>query len=281
MQNGWIKLHRSIIDWEWYSDINTCRLFIHLLAIANHKDKKWRGILIKKGEKLTSQIKLSEETGLSRQQVRTSLNKLKSTNDITIVSTAQSTVVSIVNWDKYQQETSEATNEQPTDNQRVTTNKNDKKEKNVITTTPAKPKYEENDLDFAQKAFEEILKHAPDFKRPNLNSWAEIVRKMRELDNRSLDEMATAWVWIRNDHFWSTNILSMAKFREKYDQIKLKMTSEVRPNENTSRPDNSAAGRVRANVQRELDEIEQQISRQSEGGAPLAIDDQSVWSPMD
>ena len=137
MNNGWVKLHRGILEWEWYDDINTSRLFLHLLIIANHKDKNWRGILIKKGQKLTSQIKLADETGLTRQQVRTSLDKLKSTNDITITTSAQSTVVTMVNWDKYQNQPAEqptdnqrATNEQPTDNQRVTTNKKDKNEKN-------------------------------------------------------------------------------------------------------------------------------------------------------
>ena len=141
MNNGWVKLHRGILEWEWYDDINTSRLFLHLLIIANHKDKNWRGILIKKGQKLTSQIKLADETGLTRQQVRTSLDKLKSTNDITITTSAQNTVVTVVNWDNYQDQPTDqptsnqlVTNEQPTDNQRVTTNKNDKNEKNVINT---------------------------------------------------------------------------------------------------------------------------------------------------
>ncbi len=131
MSLGWIKLHRQLLEWEWYEDINTTRLFVHLLLIANHKDKNWRGILIKKSEKLTSQIKLADETKLTRQQVRTSLNKLKSTNDITIKTTAQHTVISIINWDLYQEKPNEQptdnqriTNEQPTDNQRITTNKN-------------------------------------------------------------------------------------------------------------------------------------------------------------
>lgn len=128
---GWIKFHRQILDWEWYSDKNTSRLFFHLLLSVNHKEKNWRGIIIKKGEKITSQDKLSEETGLTRQQIRTSLSKLKSTNDITVTAKTQHTVIYINNWDKYQdneddnqQSNQRATNEQPTSNQRITTNKN-------------------------------------------------------------------------------------------------------------------------------------------------------------
>ena len=48
MENtGWIKLHRKFLKWEWYSDINTKSLFLHLLLTANHKDKQWQGITVK------------------------------------------------------------------------------------------------------------------------------------------------------------------------------------------------------------------------------------------
>jgi predicted transcriptional regulator len=134
MSQGWIKLHRSLLDWEWYTDQNTSRLFIHLLLRANHKDKKWRGILIEKGQLLTGRKVLSEETGLSEQQVRSSLNKLKSTNEITIKSTKQSSVITVVAWESYQQDNQQinqqATNDQPTSNQQVTTNKNVKNDNN-------------------------------------------------------------------------------------------------------------------------------------------------------
>ena len=137
MQCGFIKLHRQILDWEWYDDPNTMRLFLHCLLRANHKDNNWRGILIKKGSFLTSQIKLAEETGLTRQQVRTTIKKLISTNEVTMATTAQHTVITILNWDSYQEQPAKQptdnqriTSEQPTDNQPVTTNKNEKNEKN-------------------------------------------------------------------------------------------------------------------------------------------------------
>ncbi len=166
--SGWIKLHRGIIDWEWYDDINTSRLFLHLLLIANHKDKNWRGILIKKGQKLTSQIKLADETGLTRQQVRSSLNKLKSTNDITIETSSQSTVITVINWNKYQTQPAEqptdnqrVTNEQPTDNQRITTNKKVKNEKN------------EKNEDILFDEFWEIYPKKVD-KKPTATKWKSL-----------------------------------------------------------------------------------------------------------
>ena len=77
--DGWIKLHRKFLKWEWYEDINTKLLFIHILLKANHKNKKWRGVLIKRGEYLTSINKLCKEVGLTPKKVVVSLNKLKRT----------------------------------------------------------------------------------------------------------------------------------------------------------------------------------------------------------
>lgn len=126
-QNGWIKLHRQILEWEWYEDINCFRLFTHLLLKANHKEKRYKGIVVKAGQIVTSRDLLAQETGLSSQQVRTAITKLKSTNEITSITSSQGTIIEVVNYEKYQLSTNEITEEQPTSNQRVTTNNNDKK----------------------------------------------------------------------------------------------------------------------------------------------------------
>ncbi|WP_304758245.1 hypothetical protein [Faecalibaculum rodentium] len=126
MDSGWIKLHRKMTDWEWYTDVPTKTLFIHLLLTANSKPGKWRGIDVPAGAKITSREKLSKETGLSQQQVRTALNKLKSTNDVTKSATSTYTLIQVVNYEKYQLSNQvsnqPATNEQPSINQPATTN---------------------------------------------------------------------------------------------------------------------------------------------------------------
>ncbi len=99
---GWIKLHRKMLDWEWYGDGNTFRLFVHLLLTANHKPQSWKGVVIGRGELATGRQSLSAQTGLSEQSVRTSLERLKSTNEITIKSTSKYSIVTIVNYDTYQ-----------------------------------------------------------------------------------------------------------------------------------------------------------------------------------
>ena len=126
--SGWIKIHRSILEWEWYDDANTCRLFFHLLIIANHKEKSYRGKKVPRGSLLTGRSVLAKQLGLSEQQVRTSLNKLKSTNEITIESTKAGSLVTLMKYSDYQTmdnlptnvSTNISTAEQPTSNQQVT-----------------------------------------------------------------------------------------------------------------------------------------------------------------
>ena len=130
MNNGWLKMHRSLLDWEWYGDTNVTRLFLHLLLKANHKEKSWQGRTIGAGQLITGRKVLSKETGLSEQQIRSSLDKLKSTGEITIESTSRNSLITLVSWDSHQQNNQELTNGQPTDNQQITTNKNVKNEKN-------------------------------------------------------------------------------------------------------------------------------------------------------
>lgn len=129
--SGWIKIHRQILDWEWYSDINAFRLFMHLILKANHKEKKFKGLVLNAGSVVTSRDILAIEIGLSVQQIRTALNKLKSTNEITIKSNSQGTVIQIVNYSKYQLSTNESTIEQPINNHQTTTNNNVNKEKSI------------------------------------------------------------------------------------------------------------------------------------------------------
>lgn len=131
---GYVMLHRKILDWEWYTDVNTKTLFIHLLLIANHRTHKWRGNEIKRGECVTSIGNLSMQTGLSVQNVRTALKNLEKTGDITIKSTNKNTLIMVVKYDIYQSDqqttNNQLTKSQQTTNNQLTTNNNDKNDKN-------------------------------------------------------------------------------------------------------------------------------------------------------
>ena len=102
MAGRFIKLYDKILKWEWYNDINTFRLFIHLLLKANYKDLKFEGKTIHRGQLVTSLTGLSAQTGLTVRQIRVSLDKLKMTGELTSSSYARYRVITIVRYDEYQ-----------------------------------------------------------------------------------------------------------------------------------------------------------------------------------
>jgi hypothetical protein len=208
MAKGWISLHRRFLDWEWYDDNNTMKLFIHLLLKANHKKKNWKGITIIKGQVLTGRKQLSFETKLSEQQIRTSLNKLKSTNEITIKTTNLYSLVSITNWNKYQGNNQPITNEQPTSNQQVTTTNNENNENN-----------ENNILGKSLKNFQEIKKEtleAFSFIEQLQRESKQSQKKVLEFINKCFDEFEVCDDICRTRKDYRTHILNKIK-KEKDD----------------------------------------------------------------
>lgn len=139
--NGYIKLHRKMMEWGWYKDPNTKAVFLHLLLAASFRESTFQGEKLKPGQVIIGRKSLAETLGISEQSVRTSINRLKSTNEITTKSTNRYTVVTITNWAKYQMpeenQPTEQPTVQPTTNQQLTNNqphlknvKNVKNEKN-------------------------------------------------------------------------------------------------------------------------------------------------------
>jgi len=119
-----IKLHRKITKREWYTDANTFRVFVHCLMMANHESKERRWQKIDRWQFVTSATKMWAELWLSRQQIRTSISKLEVTNNITIKSTKQYSIITIVNYWDYndeQKNSNQQNNHQST--HRITTTK--------------------------------------------------------------------------------------------------------------------------------------------------------------
>lgn len=136
---GWVKIYRSILTWEWYSDINVRVLFIHLLLKANHTPKSWRGIEIQAGQLVTSLSRLEAETGLSQKKIRNALKKLEKTGELVTQKGRAYTLITICNYASYQGCTTEEgtpkgtqrAHEGHTKGTQRATNKNVKNVKNV------------------------------------------------------------------------------------------------------------------------------------------------------
>lgn len=99
---GYIRIDRRILEWEWYSDANTSRLFIHLLLKANWKPGRFQGIEVPVGSLVTSYNSLAAETGLSVRNIRTALSHLQSTGEVTCKCHSKYSVISIKNYTLYQ-----------------------------------------------------------------------------------------------------------------------------------------------------------------------------------
>lgn len=102
MKKAYIKLSKKIMSWEWYGDVNTCRLFIHMLLKANWKDEVFNGFLIQRGSFLSSNRKLSEETNMTEKEVRTAIEHLISTKEISREVKNKYSLFTINNYDLYQ-----------------------------------------------------------------------------------------------------------------------------------------------------------------------------------
>lgn len=102
MEGGYVALHRSILNWDWYTDRNTKCLFLHLILTANYAPGSWKGREIKVGQRVTSLSKLADELGMSVKEIRTSLAHLKRTGEVASESTPQYTVITVKNYERFQ-----------------------------------------------------------------------------------------------------------------------------------------------------------------------------------
>jgi hypothetical protein len=104
--NEYIKLFRKMVNWEWYTDVNTKVLFLHCLLRANWKDGSWKGIAYKRGQFITSLNTLAQETGLSIKMVRTALEHLIMTGEVISErqgkGKGQNRIITVLNYDSYQ-----------------------------------------------------------------------------------------------------------------------------------------------------------------------------------
>lgn len=101
--DGWIKVHRKMLEWEWYDKSEMVHLFIDLLLNANTKEAVWRGKTIPIGGQITSLDSLSKRTKLSIQTIRTCLARFENNKQITQEATNKYRLITICKYDIYQE----------------------------------------------------------------------------------------------------------------------------------------------------------------------------------
>lgn len=104
---GWVKLHRKLLEWEWYEDAHMVHLLVHLLLTATHEDRKYKGLTIKRGQLVTTIKELAETLGTSETSTRRRMKRLKSGGFLTIKVAHNRTTITICNYDSYQMDKKE------------------------------------------------------------------------------------------------------------------------------------------------------------------------------
>ena len=85
--------------------------------------------------------------------------------------------------------------------------------------------YTNDDLRAANWIFGLIKNLSPNVKTPDFANWANEIRLMRERDGRTHKDICELFKWANEDEFWSANILSPSKLRDKWDQLEIKKRS--------------------------------------------------------
>ena len=102
LKKGFVKIGRDIVDWQWYKEPLTTLLYLHLIITTNWHDTNFKGVSLRRGERVISYANLATETGLSVRNIRTALSHLISTGEVTKRQQGKYTVISVSNYDSFQ-----------------------------------------------------------------------------------------------------------------------------------------------------------------------------------
>lgn len=144
MSEGYLKLHRQILDSDVFASQKMLKIWVWCLCRANYKKrsvpcKTGRGetiVTLNPGEFIFGRYKAEEELNIDGSTIYKIMKQLESIGNITIKSNSHYSIITICNWDKYQiLEDSEVTSNEQASNKQVTTNEQpsntDNKVKNI------------------------------------------------------------------------------------------------------------------------------------------------------
>lgn len=204
---GFVLLHRDIMNWEYYQSPGVSRLYFHLILKVNFIEKKWQGIIIKRGQLVTSINSLSAELKLSNQQIRTALEKLVEGNYIKKSITNKYTLITLVNYDKYQssnksinkRNNNPVTTQQHSNNNPTTTTKQSNNNNNNNKET-----IEERELNFQNEIFKNPH-YSNKILKSFFNYWTELnanTNKMRFEGEKFFEIEKRLEKWSKNENQW-------------------------------------------------------------------------------
>ncbi|NPU86365.1 MAG: hypothetical protein HPY65_17945 [Syntrophaceae bacterium] len=224
MNRGYVRLWRKSLDAGWIRNHKLWAFWTWCLLKASHKEFDaivgLQVVHLMPGQFIFGLKKASMETGLSIQEIRTIIDFLKRTENLTIKSTNKYSIITIINWNTYQSDILESN----TQSNKPLTNK----EQHTNTKEVKSFSSDSAELRLAELLHQKILSLLPGFKQPDLQRWARDIDMMIRVDNRSPEDIRRVIEWCRSDPFWQKNILSTSKLRKQFDQLRAKMPEENR-----------------------------------------------------
>jgi DNA-binding transcriptional regulator YhcF (GntR family) len=266
-RGGFIVLWRKALD-GWLFDLppGQFKVAIRLLHDANWKDSSaLRGgqrITIQRGQALVSQHGLAESCGVSRNTVRRALEVLEGAEFITTERTKHHTVVTVVNYSKYQDVPDDSHQRMATSlasgvanalanglaiseqGNKGTREQEDTSEAPPRTPTPPKPEkvwpHEAKRIAWdlsglIARRLPESKEARPDVREANARRWCDPVEKLHRIDGHPWERIADVMRWSQADDFWSGNVLSGTALRKQFTKLQAAMRGR------TSSPTNDPA----------------------------------------
>jgi len=188
MEQGWVKLHRQLIENPIITKPSYLALWVVLLLKANHKENKfmWNGniIVVKEGQMITGRKELSKETKIPESTIEDILNYLEKQHQIQQQKTTKYRLITIVNWIKYQGSDTKSNNKATTKQQQADTNKNEKNANNekkeiVASDTPFSLKEEIKKLEDNPRRDLNIVALYFEHRQPDLQTYEQYEQALK------------------------------------------------------------------------------------------------------
>lgn len=233
---GWIKVYRKIRQSFVWTDANQLKLWLLILMKASHDGNRFlfngQQVDVSSGQLVTGAHALAFEFNngvphdnqVAWRKVWRWVKRFENEGMLTIKSNNKYSVITVVNYPQYQSNDNPMTTQRQSTDNPVTTIKNAKNTKNAKkedSQHPRKREYADDSPELIEATYlwEKIKSNNPEHRKPDLQSWADDIRKMNQLDHRPFEKIHNMIDWCQIDTFWQTNILSAAKLRSKYDTM--------------------------------------------------------------
>ncbi|MBT8187835.1 MAG: hypothetical protein KJO73_09105 [Croceitalea sp.] len=206
MEDGWVKIHRKLLNSRYGKSIELLGLWTYLILRANHAQKFFtsKGVKLCPGQLATGRKQIAKDLGINEHKVDRLLKKLEIEQQIEQQTFNKYRIISIVNWSSYQK--SEHVVEQQVSNNRATS------EQQVSTIQECKNK-RIKEKKGARRNAEEILdyyltKNLVDH-RKNTHLIAEVEKALGKRKNYTADEIMEAianldHIYNSPEFLWST-----------------------------------------------------------------------------